>query len=138
MRQLYTGIDLHSNNSYVGIIDQKDVILSEMEPFGKEMVSVTTESTFNWYMDYGLPHRCWIHCSRSESCCYAAHKRGLRYSGLKYLDDKHDGFRFAHMDRRGILSRGYIYPKEIRPTSDLLRKRGHLVKLRTSLINSLK
>ena len=49
MRQLYIGIDLHSNNSHLGIIDQedkriyhkklpnqKDVILSELEPFRKE------------------------------------------------------------------------------------------------------
>jgi transposase len=37
----------------------------------------------------------------------------------------------------GILPEGYIYPKEERPIRDLLRKRGHLVKLRTSLIISL-
>jgi transposase len=36
-----------------------------------------------------------------------------------------------------ILPEGYIYPKEQRPLRDLLRKRGHLVKLRTSLIVSL-
>ena len=37
----------------------------------------------------------------------------------------------------GILPEGYIYPKEDRPIRDLLRKRSHLVKLRTSLIISL-
>ena len=37
----------------------------------------------------------------------------------------------------GILPEGYIYPKEERPVRDLLRKRGHLVRLRTSLIISL-
>ena len=36
-----------------------------------------------------------------------------------------------------ILPEGYIYPKEERPIRDLLRKRGHLVRLRTSLILSL-
>ena len=41
------------------------------------------------------------------------------------------------MLRLGILPEGYIYPKEERPVRDLLRKRGHLVKLRTSLILSL-
>ena len=41
------------------------------------------------------------------------------------------------MLRLGILPEGYIYPKEERPVRDLLRKRGHLVKLRTSLIISL-
>jgi transposase len=33
------------------------------------------------------------------------------------------------------LPEGYIYPKEERPVRDLLRKRGHLVRLRTSLIH---
>jgi transposase len=144
MRQLYTGIDLHSNNSHLGIIDredkriyhkklpnQKDVILSEMEPFRKEMVSVTIESTFNWYwlvdclIDVGYT----VHLANPAAM--------QQYSGLKYIDDKHDAFWLAHMDRLGILPQGYIYPKEIRPIRDLLRKRGHLVKLRTSLINSL-
>jgi transposase len=41
------------------------------------------------------------------------------------------------MLRLGILPEGYIYPKEERPIRDLLRKRGHLVRLRTSLIISL-
>ena len=62
MRQLYAGIDLHSNNSHVGIIDQDDkrifhkrlpnqadVILAELAPFREEVVSIAIESTFNWY-----------------------------------------------------------------------------------------
>ena len=60
-----------------------------------------------------------------------------QYSGLKYSDDKNDAFWLAEMLRLGILPEGYIYPKEERPIRDLLRKRGHLVRLRTSLIVSL-
>ena len=41
------------------------------------------------------------------------------------------------MLRLGILPEGYIYPKEIRPIRDLLRKRGMLIKHRTSHILSL-
>jgi transposase len=41
------------------------------------------------------------------------------------------------MLRLGILPEGYIYPKEERPVRDLLRKRSHLVRLRTSLVLSL-
>jgi transposase len=60
-----------------------------------------------------------------------------QYTGLKHADDKHDAFWLAQMLRLGILPEGYIYPKEERPTRDLLRKRGHLVRLRTSLMLSL-
>lgn len=144
MRQLYTGIDLHSNNSHIGIIDQvdkrvfhkrlpnqEDVVLAELEPFKEEIESITIESTFNWYwivdclIDVGYT----VHLANPAAM--------QQYSGLKFVDDKHDAFWLAHMDRLGILPQGYIYPKEIRPIRDLLRKRGHLVKLRTSLINSL-
>jgi len=57
--------------------------------------------------------------------------------GLKHSDDEHDAFWLAQLLRFGILAEGYIDPKEWRPVRDLLRKRGHLVRLRTSLINSL-
>jgi transposase len=60
-----------------------------------------------------------------------------QYSGLKHSDDKHDAFWLAEMLRLGILPEGYIYPRHERPVRDLLRKRGHLVRLRTSLIISL-
>jgi transposase len=61
-----------------------------------------------------------------------------QYSGLKYLDDNHDAFWLANLLRLGTLKEGYIYPKQDRPLRDLLRKRWHLVKLRTSLVISLK
>jgi transposase len=60
-----------------------------------------------------------------------------KYKGLKHADDRHDAGWLAEMLRLGILPEGYIYPKEERPIRDLLRKRGHLVRLRTSLIISL-
>jgi transposase len=73
--------------------------------------------------------------------CYQVHLANpsavKRYEGLKHSDDNHDAFWLAHLLRLGILPEGYIYPKEERPIRDLLRKRGHLMKLRTSLILSL-
>jgi transposase len=60
-----------------------------------------------------------------------------KYSGLKHADDKHDAFWLAQMLALNILPEGYIYPKEDRPLRDLLRKRAHLVRVRTSLILSL-
>lgn len=144
MKKLYAGIDLHANNNYLGIIDQEDkrvhkkrlpnrqdVILAELEPFKHEIVGIVVESTFNWY---------WL----ADCLMDAGHKVHLanpaaiqKYNGLKYSDDQYDSFWLAHLLRLNILPEGYIYPKEDRPVRDLLRKRGHLVRLRTSLINSL-
>lgn len=144
MRQLYIGIDLHSTNNHTGVIDQDnkriyhkklpnqaDVILAELEPFKDEVVSIVVESTYNWY---------WLADCLIE-VGYTVHLANpvamQQYKGLKFIDDKHDAFWLAHMDRLGILPQGYIYPKKERSIRDLLRKRGHLVSLRTSLINSL-
>ena len=144
MGKLYGAFDLHSSNNYLGISDEEDrrvyrrrlpnrpeVILAELEPYRQELVGIVVESTFNWYwlvdllMDKGY-------------AVHLANPCGIqKYRGLKHSDDQHDAFWLAQLLRLGILPEGYIYPKEERPVRDLLRKRGHLVKLRTSLINSL-
>jgi transposase len=142
--QLYAGIDLHASNNYLAVIDvdgkrmfkrkmsnEPCSILSQLENFKEGMVGVVVESTFNWYwlVDLLLEAGYRVHLANPPAI--------QKYSGLKHADDKHDAFWLAEMLRLGILPTGYIYPKEERPIRDLLRKRGHLVKLRTSLILSL-
>ena len=141
MKQLYAGIDLHSNNNYLAIIDEQDkriykhrwpnkpdIILAELEPFKESIVGIVVESTFNWYwlvdilMDEGYK----LHLANPTAI--------QKYKGLKYSDDSHDALWLAHLLRLEILPEGYIYPKADRPIRDFLRKRGHLVKLRTSLM----
>jgi transposase len=60
-----------------------------------------------------------------------------QYEGLKYRDDQWDSFWLANLLRLRILPEGYIYPKQERPIRDLLRKRLHLVRHRTSHILSV-
>ncbi|GAB61366.1 MAG: hypothetical protein DWB56_10040 [Candidatus Jettenia sp.] len=56
----FVGIDLHSDNSYIGVIDKKDsrvfgkkitndlgVILKTLEPFQKKIEGIVVESTYN-------------------------------------------------------------------------------------------
>jgi transposase len=144
MRQLYAGCDLHGNNNLIGIVDgegkrifrrklSNDLLLvrDTLKPFKEELVGIAVESTYNWYwMVDGLMETGYkIHLANPSAI--------QQYSGLKHSDDKHDAFWLAEMLRLGILPEGYIYPKEERPLRDLLRKRGHLVRLRTSLIVSL-
>ncbi len=143
--ELYGGIDLHSNNSYIGIIDEEcrvvykerhrnelPFILSALAPFKGEIKALAVESTFNWYwlvdglMDAGYP----VHLANPGAM--------KEYKGLKHKDDKKSALWLANLLRLIILPEGYIYPKEKRPVRDLLRKRLHLVRHRTSHILSIK
>jgi transposase len=141
---LYAACDLHANNNFLAIIEENgkrvfksklpndaERILAALHPHQEDLVGIVVESTYNWYwlvdalMSEGYP----VHLANPSAI--------QKYSGLKHADDQHDAFWLAELLRLGILPEGYIYPKEERPIRDLLRKRGHLVRLRTSLIISL-
>jgi len=60
--QLYAGLDLHSRNTYIGIMDkqfkrvfgkrvpnQLPLILKTLNPFQDQLNGIVVESTFNWY-----------------------------------------------------------------------------------------
>ncbi len=142
--KLYSGIDLHSNNSVVSVIDETDRIVyerrldndlerikCELRPFQEQLMGVVVESTFNWY---------WLVDGLQEAGyqVHLANPAGNKqYSGLKYTGDQYDARWLAHMLRLGILKEGYIYPKQERAFRDLLRKRMQLVRLRTTQILSI-
>ena len=141
----YAGIDLHSSNNYLGVIDGKDkrlfgkrlpncidTITAALKPFRKSLVGIVVESTYNWYwLVDGL--------QASGYTLHLANPSAIRqYEGLKHTDDKWDSFWLAHMLRLGILPEGYIYPKQQRPVRDLLRRRLLFVRQRATHILSLK
>ena len=96
------------------------------------MKGVVVESTYNWY---------WLVDTLMEAG-YRVHLANVsaikQYEGLKQIDDKRSSLWLANLLRLNILPTGYIYPREERPTRDLLRKRLHLVRHRTSHILSVK
>jgi len=139
----FTGIDLHSSNSYIAIIDndnkrvfKKKVkndlqnVMHVLEPYREQIKGIVVESTYNWYwlvdglMDAGYK----VHLANPSAI--------KQYEGLKHSDDVTDAFHLANLLRLGILPEGYIYPKGERPVRDLLRKRLQLVQQRTALILS--
>ncbi|WP_339670434.1 IS110 family transposase [Dasania marina] len=137
--KLYTGIDLHSNNHYITIIDEQDNRLFEkrvsndlektltlLSPYKSEMISIAIESTYNWYWlaDGLIEHGYDVKLVNTVAV--------QQYSGLKYTDDQSDAFWLAHLMRLGILPTGHIYPKAQRGVRDLLRKRLQLVQDRVS------
>ena len=140
----YAGIDLHSSNNYVGIINEEDQrlyqkrlpnqlenIVMALEPFKESLEGVVVESTYNWYwLVDGLHERGYkLHLANPSAI--------KQYEGLKHTDDKWDAFWLAHMLRLNILPEGYIYPRQGRPVRDLLRRRLMFVRHRTSHILSL-
>lgn len=136
--KLYCGIDLHSNNNYVAILDENDkivyqkrlvnditVILETLSPYREMISGIVVESTYNWYwlVDGLLEVGYEVHLANTTAI--------QQYSGLKYSDDKDDAIWLAHLLRLGLLKEGYIYPREGRGVRELLRRRMVLVRQQT-------
>lgn len=142
---LYCGVDLHSTNSYLAVLDEQlrmvlgrrvsnrlDMVLEALEPFREQIQAIAVESTFNWY---------WLVDGLKEAGyrVQLVNTSAVRqYEGLKYVDDRHDARWLARLLHLGILPTGYIYPSQERPLRDLLRRRAFLVRQRTSSLLSIK
>jgi transposase len=143
--KLFAGLDLHSNNIMIGIVNQdgKQIahqklecklrdILKFLKPHKPQIQSMAVESTFNWYwLVDGL---------RAEGypIDLANPAQIKQYTGIKHSDDKDDAFHIADLQRLNILPKAYVYDPELRPVRDLLRRRTNLVHQRTALLLSFK
>jgi transposase len=145
MKKLMAGMDLHSNNVVVGIVDsdgkrvahqklecQLKVIVRFLAPYKKRLERLAVESTYNWYwLVDGLQ-------AAGYPVVLANPAKIDQYSGLKHADDKNDAFFLAELLRLNILPTGYVYDAQRRPVRDLLRRRMRLVQHRTALMLSFK
>ena len=93
----YSGIDLHSNNSLVSIIDDEDRVVAEkrlandlpkildfLQPWANELAGIVVESTYNWY---------WLIDGLQEAgyVVHLAHTAAIKqYEGLKNCGDASD------------------------------------------------
>lgn len=101
--RLYCGIDLHSNNSVVSIIDETDGVIKEkrldndlgaiqgfLQPCQNDIEGVVVESTYNWYwlvdglIEAGYP----LHLANTLAI--------QQYNGIKYTNDETDARFLAH------------------------------------------
>lgn len=136
--KVYAAIDLHSNNSVLGMVDEAGqlkhearysnelaVIVEALQVYREELVGIVVESTYNWYwLVDGL--------MAAGFRVHLAHTAAIpQYSGLKHGNDHTDARHLANLLRLGILPEGHIYPKEQRGLRDLLRKRSTLVREQT-------
>jgi len=145
MKKVIAGMDLHSNNVMIGIMDMDGKRLASrkmpcelkevvkfLAPYKKRLERVAVESTYNWY---------WL-VDGLQALKYPvvlANPAGMeQYSGIKHADDTNDAFFLAELLRLNILPTGHIYDAQLRPVRDLLRRRLGLVHQRTSLMLSSK
>ena len=145
MKKVMAGIDLHSNNLVVGIMDQDGkrvgqqklpceltAVVKFLAPFKKRLEKVAVESTYNWYwLVDGLQ-------ALGYPVVLANPAAMEQYSGIKNAGDTNDAFFLAEQSRLKILPTGYIYDAQLRPVRDLLRRRMLLVHQRTALMLSFK
>jgi len=145
MKKVMAGIDLHSNNLVIGIMDiegqrvasrklpcELGEVTKYLSPFKDRLERVAVESTYNWYwLVDGL---------RAQGYpVVLANPAGMeQYSGIKHADDTNDAFFLAELLRLNILPTGHIYDAQLRPVRDLLRRRLTLVHHRTSQMLSFK
>jgi transposase len=143
--ELIAGIDLHSNNLVIGVINQDgqriahrtvecdlNQVTEFLRPLKPQLKSLAVESTFNWYwLVDGLR-------AQDYPIDLANPAKIKQYSGIKHADDKHDAFHLAELQRLKILPKAHIYDTELRPVRDLLRRRTNLVHQRTALFLSFK
>lgn len=137
----YSGIDLHSNNCVVSVIDEEDRVVDEkrlpndlekilafLQPCKAQLSGVAVESTFNWYwLVDGLQAGGFnVHLANPGAI--------KKYEGLKHSGDESDARYLAHLLRLNILPTGTILAPQHRALRDLARKRMQLVRSRTAHI----
>ena len=127
---IFGGIDLHSNNSVISLIDTQDRVISEkrfpnelplirahLAPYRPALATLAVESTYNWYwlVDGLIEDGFDVRLANTTAI--------QQYDGLKYTNDLTDARFLAQLLRLGILPQGYIYPPGERAVRDLFRRR---------------
>ncbi|HMB70583.1 MAG TPA: IS110 family transposase [bacterium] len=139
-RTFYCGVDLHARWMYLCILSHEGEILFHKnlpagpEPFLKAIapfrdgIVVGAECIFTWYWLADL-------CEREGIEFVLGHALYMRaIHGAKVKNDKVDSQKIAALLRGGTFPMAFVYPREMRATRDLLRRRTHLVRRRADLL----
>ncbi len=135
----YCGVDLHADAMYVCILDAAGEIvvhkniptrpkafLHLIKPY-REGLIVGCECMFTWYWLADL-------CAEEGIDFVLGHALYMRaIHGGKAKNDKIDSHKIAVLLRGGSFPLAYTYPKKMRATRDLLRRRNHLARKRGEL-----
>ena len=138
--QFYCGIDLHARLLAVCVLDQAgnvvfdrnlpcrpEALLRAVAPFREGLV-IGVECMFAWYWVADL-------CAREGIPFVLGHALYMKaIHGGKSKDDDIDAEKIGRLLRGGNIPTAYVYPKGMRETRDLLRRRNYLVHKRAELI----
>jgi transposase len=136
----YCGIDLHARTMHVCVVDQAGQTLVHRElPAGperflalirpyREGLVVGVECMFAWYWLSDL-------CAEHQIPFVLGHALYMKaIHGGKTKNDKIDSEKIARLLRGGMFPQAYAYPKQMRATRDLLRRRMQLMHARAEAI----
>jgi transposase len=141
--RFYCGIDLHARTLHACVLshegevvfDKKlpchfDTLLQALAPFRDGLV-VGAECMFGWY---------WLadRCAEAGIPFVLGHALYMRLiHGAKAKNDRLDARKIARLLKGGNFPLAYAYPRGMRETRDLLRRRTYLVHKRAELITHL-
>ena len=138
--EFYCGVDLHTRKMYLCVLDRegnkrlhrnmraKPVdFLRAIKPFRDGLV-VGVECMFTWYW---LADLC-LDESLDFVLGHALYMKAIH--GGKNKDDRIDSEKIARLMRGGTFPLSYVYPREMRATRDLLRRRTFLMRRRSELL----
>lgn len=130
----YCGIDLHARSLYVCILDddgqtvlhkeikaQPEPLLALLAPYqGNVVVGVECMHCWYWVADFCHEHNI------DFILGHALYMKAIH--GGKAKNDRIDSYKIAHLIRGGNFPLAYQYPRQMRATRDLLRRRTRLVR----------
>ena len=139
----YCGIDLHARRMYICVLDAEGQIrvhrngpatpehfLTTIAAYREDLV-VAVECIFTWYWLADL-------CAQEGIAFVLGHALYMKaIHGGKAKNDKIDAHKIAVLVRGGMLPMAYVYPREMRATRDLLRRRCHFTRKRAELLTHI-
>jgi transposase len=137
--KFYCGIDLHVDWMYVCVLNAEgevcmhknirtnsQALLQVLQPFREDVV-VCVECMFTWYWLADL-------CEDAGIPFVLGHALSMRaIHGGNAKNDRIDSHKIAALLRGGLIPQASVYPRRMRATRDLLRRRNHLMPKRAEV-----
>jgi transposase len=137
------GIDLHGRSLYVCVLDRDgekllhrristdpERLLKVLAPFREDLV-IGVECMFSWYWLADL-------CVDEGIEFVLGHALEMKaVHGAKTGNDQKDSERIARLLLGGLMPQAFVYPRDMRSTRDLLRRRSFFVRKRSELLSHI-